>query len=413
MADTTWIGAAGEVAQISTATPANPNTLDVYFLTVNGNTVSFTVAGTETVAAVTAGLVAAWNASTYVELTEVTAVDSTTLVTLTADTAGLPFTATSAITDGAGGSAPTLTMATPTAATGPNHWSDAANWDTGAVPVNSDVVWIENTAVDILHGLAQSAVTLTALNVAASYTGNIGLAVTNPAGYPEYRATYLAIKATAVDIGYGDGSGSSRIKLDLSTAQSAINVHATGSGSDGSAPALVIKGTHASNVATVLSGEVGFGYYGGEAVTVATLHVYADSVVEVGASATITTVAKRGDGSLVMRDNATTIVVDGGTVAYRDDDGAVTTLTINSGSVEYYSNQTITTLRVGANAIFAVPSLLGTSGPTVTNCTVAALSEIADPFGQITNSNGIILDAGVSLADIILDVGAGRTITAS
>jgi len=106
-------------------------------------------------------------------------------------------------------------------------------------------------------------------------------------------------------------------------------------------------------------------------------------------------------------------VVDGGTVAYRDDDGAVTTLTINSGSVEYYSNQTITTLRVGANAIFAVPSLLGTSGPTVTNCTVAALSEIADPFGQITNSNGIILDAGVSLADIILDVGAGRTITAS
>lgn len=95
MATNIYMGSTVAVAQIDTATPANVVIDDVFTLTLtddldNTAAVSFT-ATAATVANVTAGLTAAWNASTDPLLTGITASDSTTHVTLTADTAGVPF----------------------------------------------------------------------------------------------------------------------------------------------------------------------------------------------------------------------------------------------------------------------------------------------------------------------------------
>jgi len=81
-------------------------TADVAKLTINGNDVSFTVAGTQTIAAVVAGLVAAWNASAATDVAAITAADASPAITLTADVAGRPFRVTTSETtagDGAVG----------------------------------------------------------------------------------------------------------------------------------------------------------------------------------------------------------------------------------------------------------------------------------------------------------------------
>lgn len=84
------------VAQVWTSTPANVDVGDTFTLIINGTTVSFT-ATAATVANVTAGLSAAINASA--QASAVTAVDGTTLVTITSDAAGTAFTGTTGTTN--------------------------------------------------------------------------------------------------------------------------------------------------------------------------------------------------------------------------------------------------------------------------------------------------------------------------
>jgi hypothetical protein len=99
------------VAEVDTFTPGGTITTgDVNKLTYTApdgtvTVISFTVAGTTTAAAVSAGLIAAWNANA-------TATGSTTVI-LTGVTAGTPFTVASSVT-GVG----TLTRAATTAASG-------------------------------------------------------------------------------------------------------------------------------------------------------------------------------------------------------------------------------------------------------------------------------------------------------
>ena len=76
-------------AQVATITPANVEAGDTFTGSVNGTVVSYT-ASTGSVVDVTAGLTAAINAS--VQSGAVTAVDQTTHVEITSDTAGTAFT---------------------------------------------------------------------------------------------------------------------------------------------------------------------------------------------------------------------------------------------------------------------------------------------------------------------------------
>jgi len=87
------------VAQVSTVTPANIEVGDVFTATINGLAVNFT-ATAGTVVNVTDGLTTAINASA--QASNVTAVDNTTEVQITSDSAGTSFTITSGTTNYAG-----------------------------------------------------------------------------------------------------------------------------------------------------------------------------------------------------------------------------------------------------------------------------------------------------------------------
>jgi len=104
MATRVWRGGAATAAKVVVAVPAFVAVDEVFSLIATGDdgntcTVSFTATAT-TVASVTAGLAAAWNASNHPLTRLATASDQTTNVTLTATTAGIPFVVTGSVTAG-------------------------------------------------------------------------------------------------------------------------------------------------------------------------------------------------------------------------------------------------------------------------------------------------------------------------
>jgi hypothetical protein len=112
------------VAEVYTATPATVQIGDVFTLTIvdeygRAGSVSFTAAAA-TVANVTAGLTAAWNASTNAAVATVTAADDTTHVTLTGDVTGFEFTLTGSTTDGGGANTQTLILVNTIQGSGPD-----------------------------------------------------------------------------------------------------------------------------------------------------------------------------------------------------------------------------------------------------------------------------------------------------
>jgi hypothetical protein len=111
----------GGVPQVDRFTPATVEIGDIFTLTATDGVASAAVSFTATaatVANVTAGLTAAWNASGNALHTPITAADVTTSMTLTADTAGVPFSVAPSTTDGGGANTQTLTRTVVTANSG-------------------------------------------------------------------------------------------------------------------------------------------------------------------------------------------------------------------------------------------------------------------------------------------------------
>ena len=127
MATRVWTGAAQAVAHKVKVTPSNPEPGDIFTISIgknNAKSVSFTVVdGSATVAAVCAGLIAAWNASVEPEITEITAtsvLDTNSVATdvmLTHDTPGVPFSVTLSTTDAGGYDVTVTTLVNGSAAT--------------------------------------------------------------------------------------------------------------------------------------------------------------------------------------------------------------------------------------------------------------------------------------------------------
>lgn len=362
MATVIWEGDATAVAQVDTVTPGGTiEAGDKFILTVtgeDGTTYDLSVDATSTTVTQTCtDIVTAWNASTNALLTPITAgyvgsPGSYTAVTLTADTAGVPFYVAASTTESNDDPADdqTFVRAASTANAGPNDWNTATNWSGGAVPVNSDDVYFTNNTVDVLYGLDQSAVTLDSLNVAQSYTGAIGT-----------EDAYLQIGVTDVSIGehYGSGSpaGSGRIKLDLQAACTSFEVYnsATTATDTYLAPIQVISGANAITTAYVKKGRVGFCVGSPSETAVITTLVMGydtsitnDAIVELGPGVTVTTISKTGgtlsslvaptnlfhdggEAELNATGNMTGINVKGGTVTVSNV-GTVTLYTISSGT---------------------------------------------------------------------------------
>ncbi|NQT41282.1 MAG: hypothetical protein HQ581_27590, partial [Planctomycetes bacterium] len=327
MATCEWLGYAEAVAMVRSETPANVEDTDIFSIIMGRKIVTFTATAAGVPNAV-AGLVAAWNASTEHEHKTVTAADvGTTHVSLTADTAGTEFSVTTTAVDGGGADTQTLADAITTANSGPSVWADVDNWSdhdadgVGEVPAaGGDTVFIANSSSDILYGLDQNALDMTAVNVDSTFTGTIGLPNYNEddgLGYPEYKTTYLKMGSTTVNVGLGGGAGSGRIKWDGDTTASTINLYKTGTRAETGIPCMLVLAIHATNVLNNYGGDVGVAFFAGEVSTFLTF------TQEGTASKTVL-------GSGVTHQAGGTITVEAGTfTAYC----AVKAVTIKGGTV--------------------------------------------------------------------------------
>ena len=407
MATHIWRGDAPAVAQVDTVQITGYDAATTYIIMINGKTVS--VPGTTDANGTATALAAAWNASTIPEFEEITASASTDTVTLTADTAGVPFTAVSSVSGG-GGTIGAVTNATANA--GPNVWA-ANNFDSGALPANGDTVIVENSSSEILYGLDQSAVTLAVLTIRQSFTGKIGLPRSNANGYVEYRETFLAISATTINVGEGEGNGSGRIKLDTGANQAALNVHNKATRAETGIACLLWKGTHADNTLNVIKGDVGVAFFGGETATVATLKVgylsnqSGDSSVVCGSGTTLTTVEVRG-GQVELNSNVTTITQTGGSVNLRGS-ATVTTWNLDGGIAYYCSSGTATLINVGGGVLDFRRDM---QARTVANLNAYQGAAIHDPFKTVTWTNGLDLHR-CSPSEVTLNIGQHQTLTPS
>lgn len=385
MATIYWRGDAPAIAQVSSATITAYDASTTYRVTINSKIVS--VVGTGgTVATTAAALLAALQASTIPEFREVTWTNpSGAIITGTAATAGKPFTAASSVSGGTGtfGS-----FSTTTTSSGPNDWSVAGNWSGGSVPTGSDDVYLQDSAVPVYYGLDQNAVTLTTLNLAASYTGAIGLPPFNTGGYYEYRDTYLKISATTLNIGQGLGSGSGSLRINLGTNASTVSVALTGQQTTQSTPALLIRGSHASNVLNATQGSIGLAAEPGGTAQFPVVRS-ADATLVCGTGCTLGAITQTG-GDVTVNSNVTTWTKTGGTSTQLA--GTLTTITQDSAGTHYWqSTGTITT------GTFRGPSsVLDVSrdprGRTLTNSTFTGGGYFLDPKSTITFTNPLATD---------------------
>lgn len=415
MATLRWEGGATPVAQVTTFLFGGTWEADDLIRIQVGNKIKDFVAGstvTNTVVSTLDAAIDALDAEVYPEFNSdesgVTASSATATLTLTANEAGVPFTFTLTPLEANGGAADLQTIegagsattgTTSTANNGPNVWSTAANWDTGAAPVAGDTVHIDNNDDDILYGLSQAGATITAMHIWQSFEGTIGLPKTNSLGteYPEYRTEYLTIDCTTLHVGRGAGNGSGRIKIDAGSVQTAVTAFNTGSPID-DVPAFLWKGTHASNTFTAMGdASVGVAVFGGESATIATLTVDGNANVLLGLGVTLTTINVNG-GTLEINSNvAGTLTVLGGTVTINGT-ATVAQLNIRGGVVNYNSTGTL-------------------SGNTTVGG--AGILNFDDGAGAVTVSNAIdlygreaqIVDTEKRVASLIVDCNEGASPT--
>jgi hypothetical protein len=386
MAVCNWLARALARAQLVTITLAlTLASNDTATVTINGKSVTYTATGSSTTTIAT-GLYTLLAASTITEFAAITwANPSAGVITATGTTAGVPFTLTATESTAGNG---TCTAVVTTAATGPNHWNDALNWDGGAIPTGSDTANVNLSLGSVLYGLDQNAVTLASLNIyTTSQTSNtLGLPVINAAGYTEYLDTYLKISATAWVI----DANSPRVKVDFGSVAFSGEVRQSGSAPDQPTPAVLLKGTSTSNVLDC-NGTVGFAYYYGEAGAAATITNGPNGNLTLGAGVTTATTVTNL-GTLVSNGAFTTLYNSGG-IATVNGAPSPTTIDVSGGVLQARMSGTTTNVLVGPGTLDATQDV---TSRTFTNCTIRPGGVINDwPRQTITRTNGTLITSSV------------------
>lgn len=403
MATIYYTGKARPVAQVSTAQITAYDAATTYTLTVNG--VSVSVLGTTNADGTAAALAAAWEALAHPYFTPITATAATDTVTLTGPADGMPFTVTSSVTGGTG----TIgSVATGTAADGPNHWGSGDNWSGGSAPANSDVIYVTKPAARLCWGIDISGTSPTRLVVRGD--ARIGLSFSGVAttadgdstdpDAPEYRDQYLVAAITSVDVFPDEStavvSGSGRLHINNDKAgASTTTIGATAqSPVDTSRPAVCLLFANASADIYVSGGRGGVGIAMGNPGETSTIGDFvlddpADvSRVFLSEGVTHSTIRVNG-GRLSLNSAATmpSITITGGTC---DIEGtqAVTALVVNEpGEAVCNTTGTIGTLTQNGNGSVADFHRSGKSR-TVTNYNFNAGERRIDTAAvTITNDN--------------------------
>lgn len=382
-------GDAPAVAQVDTVQITGNDASTTYTLTVNGKTVS--VPGNASGASNTASdLADAWNASTIAEFAEVTASVNTDTITLTADTAGKPFTAAASVS---GGSGTIGSVTSVTASDGPYHWS-AANFG-GSLPADSDTVVIRGN-VQILYGLDQSSIQPTLMQIIEDSTGSpiIGLPYKNATGgYVEYRERSLKIGPTTLQ----QQSRSTRIRIDTGTDQVAAEV---------TAGTVNIAGSNSSSTLQVFGGTVSVATEAGQTAEFSSIVASGSATVNVSSSTTVATVRLFGTVSALVECALTTLEMQDSPSVVVDGSGTITTANVQGGTLDHRSSGTVSTLNGGGGTVDFRNNL---SGVTVTNANVSKGFTIDDRNNRVTWTNAYTIQDG-NLRDITHRTGRNVTV---
>lgn len=419
MADITWIGDSIAVAQVSTYTLTLAwASGDDATITINGKGITVTsgpIGGSANdMAATLAAAINSTDTSTttldiigdetkniggqnVAEFKAVIATAVANVLTLTGSKDGVPFTATSSETTAGTG---IITDATPTAATGPNHYDQGLNWDTGLVPPLGSDVFFNQGGSNCLYGLTGNN-DLASFTRTVGYGGKIGLPRVNPAGYIEYLPTHLQIEPDLTGNTLDIDSSGGYTNIDTNDENGTITVTA--------GTVSLITGTGAITL-TALAGNITLGNRGNDTCRLGVLTVgdlggkqatvnIASSAVwnvptgewliiyngkvtsELGLAAT--TVIHQGSYTVngVPTDAHTLINVYGGRLVFNGLGGAITTLYLYGGGADFSGD-----LR---------------TPKTVTNMSMEKGSFFWDPLGVVPLALGIdLVNCGLHEVDI-------------
>ncbi len=175
-----------------------------------------------------------------------TALAGTNVSQMTANGAGLT-----------GGASQGITVTTPMASSGPNHWDTDKNWLPEGVPQDFDRVRFEFGNSDVLYGLDQSGITLTEIEISSSFTGVIGLPRLNTTGYVEYRTRDLTVNCPSILIGHGSGAGSGKIQLNTLETTCWMEIRNSGGSRESGVPAITWFGNNEATEILLVQGDLG------------------------------------------------------------------------------------------------------------------------------------------------------------
>jgi hypothetical protein len=434
MANPVWVGSAAQIKQTYTITMANTFAQNDT-ITISCDNVDFvvTIGTLVTTAQVATTVKQAFNGETLTDtsassnvavadggaqaipqFSEMVATVSGSVVTLTARTAGKPFTIS--VTESTAGTG-TATGAAATANAGKHEADNADNWDINAVPLDNDNIYFAGTT-DMKYDLSL-AVQPASVNKPKSYTGNVGLAVINTDNsskpYREYRGRYLTSDdnsvTTTLNLETGDGAGSGRFFYDSGAGQAVVNIFGRGARIETGVPCILWKGSHASNVVNNLAGDLGIAWYGAETAVVATLRngdgPASPAETWVGAGVTLTTVVMNG-GKLFTNSALTTGTQQGG--EWRHTTGTITTLNVLGGTFYPLGGATVTTLNIGSGGTFDCSK--GTGSFTITNTVeIHKGGKFIDPQGR--TGNPVLKLVQCKLSDVTIVLPDNKTLTPS
>jgi hypothetical protein len=288
-----------------------------------------------TVTLVATGFITAWNASTHPLVSKITATQSAGQVILTADTAGVPFTASTSGTGTWSGTGNT------TANVGIYDYNTAENWSLNAVPVaTNDVVLAGPTsgnATAIKYGLNQSGVALEGFYTQQDYNAQIGRE-------EDGVSYYLRIDPNLMD----HKASSSLALIDIGSAAIAPYIECNGTAASNKY-ALYLLGSGITTL-EVRKGRVGVAVLPGETSTATTVlcsfltTLASDVNLTLGSGLTLTTLTQSG-GTCTQLCASTTTTNASGTTLTTDGTGAITTLNVY-GTTYPNSTGTVTTLNL-------------------------------------------------------------------
>lgn len=436
---------AAAVRQIDTITVADVWTAaDTVTLTINSKDLVVTIGADTSTTQVATAIRDAWNANSrldsegatdatsnfggqecgeYAEATASIDPDTPSVVRITANKAGVPFTLS--VTENTAGTG-TAAEATAQAATGPWHWDNGDNWSGGAAPSNDDVVVLKDQTgpnCGFKYGLPNATKEVT-IQHWMSYTGPIGLPsinTDNPAKpYPEYRQQYVLLDdaGTGVTIahrfGLGkDGVGSPMINLRHDTLACAVIVYNTGASQIAGRKSLNLVCTNNASTVNVLAGSVDLSSQFSGTAAVVTLAIAGGDVRCVEGLKAASSVTVSGGNALIGGTTAiTTLMVNGGTCRLEGQTGTITTLSvIDGGTVDQSSTGlTVSVANIYNNGTLDARNNAGSW--TLTNGTVHRGGRFLDPYRRVTMSNALKL-AYDPAAELLFGANATNTISVS